>query len=64
MQLTLSLVLPNKEARVKEKTKVVNNVKYIKNRIHERDIAVSKSEVSAMCCSKPTCVVIYESYKQ
>ena len=44
MQLTLSLVLPNKEARVKEKTKVVNNVKYIKNRIHERDIAVSKSE--------------------
>ena len=40
MQLTLSLVLPNKEARVKEKTKVVNNVKYIKNRIHERDIAV------------------------
>ena len=44
MQLTLSLVLPNKEASVKEKTKVVNNIKYIKNRIREGDIAPSKSE--------------------
>ena len=44
MQLTLSLVLPNKEASVKETIKVVNNIKYIKNRIHERDIAPSKSE--------------------
>lgn len=44
MQLTLSLVLPNKGGSLKEKTKVVNNIKYIKNRIHEGDIAPSKSE--------------------